>query len=858
MALTEYQRKRRFSRTREPKGRPKTKIRSSEPTFVIQKHAASRLHYDLRLEFEGVLKSWAVPKGPSLDPKEKRLAVEVEDHPLEYADFEGSIPAGEYGGGEVIVWDRGTWTTEDDVAAGLKSGKLTFQLQGEKLQGEWALVRIRGKKDDDKSSWLLIKHRDEFATAEDLIAERPDSVKSGKSIDDIREGRPARKKSTAKKRATKKAITKSSTLRLVRKSLMPANVEPQLATLTDKPPMGDQWQYEVKFDGYRIMAMLNTGKVKLHTRNQLDWTHRYQSVAAELADWPVKQAILDGEMVALLPSGVTSFQSLQNAAKNIGPTLLAYYVFDLLYLDGRDLRAQPLSERRKLLESIIPRDDNRRVKLSESFVGEGDELLAQCCKMGLEGIICKRADRPYVSKRSTDWLKCKCLGSEELVIGGYTISTAIPRGIGALLLGFHDTNGKSSTGKLTYAGRVGTGFTNSMLLRLRKTLEGLKQDDSPFVHIPPRDVDRSVRWVKPQLVAQLEFTSWTDTGVLRHPSFKGLREDKPATKITCPPSRKLVEHEAEKMKKPSGKSKAPAKGRKHAADLEEGVTIPLPVSVKLTHPERIIFPEVGLTKLGLATYYANVAKWMLPHVVNRPLSLVRCPDGASGKCFFQKHGAAGTPKELGRVEIAEKDGKDEYLFIRDVEGLVSIAQISALEVHIWGSRCDRVDSPDRITFDLDPHEDVSWAQIAKAAEQIRELLKKKKLRSFVKTTGGKGLHIVVPINPRRKDWKQAKAFSKELADSLAKGEPQSFTTNMAKAARTRKIFIDYLRNDHGSTAIAPFSTRSKPTATVSVPVEWDELDAIKSDHFTVANVMGRLKSQRQDPWEGIDELKQSF
>lgn len=635
---------------------------------------------------------------------------------------------------------------------------------------------------------------------------------------------------------------------------MPRDANPQLAMLESAPPKGDQWVHEIKFDGYRVLAHIANGKVRLITRKKQDWTHRYDVVAQGLAALPVENAIVDGEVVALLPSGVSSFQALQNAGKGIGAAQLAFYAFDLLYLDGYDVRACRLADRKQLLAAILP-EGNDTIRYSDHFATSGQAFLKQCCQLGLEGIISKRLDRPYIAGRTSDWIKSKCLGVEELVIGGYTISAKIPQGFGALLMGYYNRD------ELVYAGRVGTGFNSALLLDLRRQLDALQQKESPFPNIPRSEVDRTVRWVRPKLVAQVNFSSWTDAGIMRHPSFQGLREDKPASAVTRPASLALAQPKEPDMakKRPAAKSRAKRTPKaKKASTHTESSALPESVSVKLTSPERELYPEISFTKLQLATYYAQVAKWMLPHLVNRPLSLVRCPDGQPGQCFFQKHAAAGTPKALGRVEIQEKRGPGEYLFVRDIDGLVSLAQISALEIHIWGSLRDKVDRPDRMIFDLDPDPSVDWPRVVEAAERIRELLAERDLQSFVKTTGGKGLHVVVPLAPRRRDWDYVKAWSKTLAEELAEKEPDAYTTNMSKAVRKGKIFIDYLRNDAGSTAIAPYSTRAKPNATVAMPIQWKELSRFHSDHFHVGNAVQHLQSRKSDPWAQMADVEQAI
>ena len=872
MPLEEYRRKRHFSKTPEPSGGVKAKAKARRASakalsFVVQKHDATRLHYDFRLELDGVLKSWAVPKGPSLDPHEKRLAVETEDHPLEYAKFEGTIPEGEYGAGDVIVWDRGRWLAKGDAREGLRRGKLEFALSGEKLSGEWVLVRLKRRGSETKNNWLLMKRQDDSAQPSskyDVTESRPESVKSGRLIGEPKRPRArprAKAKRNGKSGGAKRASGKSSSgksalaeqIRAVtqaRRGPLPTFVPPQLATLTSPAPRGQQWLHEIKFDGYRMLCRIENGGARLITRNELDWTHRYGSIAAAAGKLDVDSALLDGEVVALLESGVSSFQSLQNALKSGSEATLVYYVFDLLHLDGFDLRAAPLEERKELLAAVLESSESARIQLSGHYDDDGPALFERCCQMGLEGIISKRRDRPYRSGRSEEWLKIKCIASEELVIGGYTISTAENRGIGALLAGYFDR------GRLVYAGRIGTGFDARTLLDLRQRLEAIRIEQSPFAEVPPKERGRLTRWVKPELVAQVEFTGWTDGGILRHPSFQGLREDKPAAAVSRPPSLSSSTATNGEPMKSTSKRKRSASPPQKVADDQAAAGI----AAGLTHPERVLFPESGITKLGLATYYARVAPHMLPHLEGRPLSLVRCPQGhAAGKCFYQKHAAAGTPKALRRIDIQEKDGVEEYLIVDNVEGLLALAQMSVLEIHPWGSREDRLDQPDRLFFDLDPDEAVPWQQVIDAAIAVREALKEMGLTSFLKTTGGKGLHVVVPLSPRRADWDTAKQFTREVAEDFARRLPKLFTSVMSKAARRGKIFIDYLRNDRGSTAIAPFSTRAKPGAPVSVPLEWEELSpALRSNHFTIDNLPARLETLRRDPWKGFSEVKQGL
>jgi bifunctional non-homologous end joining protein LigD len=865
MKLQDYRQKRHFDKTPEPTGKVAKKTGWS---FVIQKHAASHLHYDFRLEVGGVLKSWAVPKGPSLDPGERRLAVEVEDHPLEYGKFEGRIPAGSYGAGEVIVWDRGKWKCERDPEQALRQGKLEFELNGKKLQGGWRLIRMP-KKETAKNNWLLMKRHDEFerpAGEYDITEDLPQSVKSGKILEGktpsrgkgavksppVRQRKRARRAGVvSRRRKSDTADTEISGLDL---SPIPANIAPQLALLADHTPTGKEWLHEIKFDGYRIICRVDHGRVKLITRRLQDWTHRYSLVSNAAARLPAKTAILDGEVVALLPSGVSSFQELQNAGKVGSPANLVYYAFDLLYLNGHDLRSLPLVRRKVLLAELLKGTGTPRIQLSEHFEGDGPAFFRRCCQMGLEGVISKRRDRPYHSGRSGDWIKSKCLSSEELVIGGFTISPAVQRGVGALLVGYHEG------GQLIYAGRVGTGFSNEVLLALRKRLEAIRQDECPFAAVPRKESGPSVRWVKQQLVAHVEFTGWTADRILRHPSFGGLREDKAPSSIKRPQSLDLVYKKenpvaaAKKTAMPRLTKRLPGKERKN----RDAKLLP-DLQVRLTHPERVLYPDNGLTKLDLAGYYAQVAERMLPHLVDRPLSIVRCPSGQGKACFFQKHPGAETPASLLRVPVQEENEVEDYVAVQDLEGLLSLIQISALEIHTWGSRRDRLDQPDRMIFDLDPDESVPWPRVIEAALELRESLIRLDLTSFVKTTGGKGLHIVVPINPRRPEWDAVKTFSRRFAEKFVANTPSLFVATMSKAARKGKIFIDYLRNGRGSTSIAPYSTRAKPRAPVSMPLTWDELiPSLRSDHFHVGNILKCLEKQRTDPWGEFFQVKQSL
>ncbi len=814
MSLVEYKRKRRFAKTPEPAGKLAGKKGRS---FVIQKHQASHLHFDFRLELDGVLKSWAVPKGPSLDPKVKRLAMHVEDHPVAYGSFEGIIPQGEYGGGTVMLWDRGEWEPVGDPEKDYKAGRLKFILHGEKLQGRWMLVRAGGGKRDERQ-WLLFKERDEWAkigAKANIVEDAPLSVATNRNLDEIAADADA-KPTTGK-------------------SKMPRKIVVQLASLVKQVPPGDEWLHEIKYDGYRMICHWSDGVVRFVTRNHNDWTKRLPALAAAAKNLPATNAILDGEVVALTAEGGTDFQTLQNAFRDSASDELVYYAFDLLHLNGHDLTSQPLEVRKQLLAKLLAEADLAKIRYSEHVEGHGAEFLKQGCQMHLEGIICKRRDGPYRPGRGYDWLKVKCGKNEEFVIGGYTEPSGSRGGFGAILVGYHN-----DAGELVYAGKVGTGFDDAALADLQKRFQKLEQDESPFIN---QKRAAKTHWLEPALVAQIAFGSRTREGILRHAAFQGLREDKPATDVTQEKAIPLAKVKG----KPTPRTKSTAEHDPKAETFGD---------VRLTSPDKLLYAEQGITKLELATYYQSIADWILPHLADRPLVLVRCPEGREQECFYQKHPAVGTPDTLRQIPIREKNKTGKYVLVDDVKGLISLAQISALEIHAWGSREDKLEYPDRLIFDLDPDPEVSWEAVIDGALQVRQFLQDLGLESFVKTTGGKGLHLVLPIE-RRHDWEEAKAFCKRVSELIVAAAPDRYTANMAKAARHGKIFIDYLRNGRGATAVVPYSTRSRPGAPVSAPLAWDELDArIRSDQFTIRNLADRLKKLKRDPWHEIWRLRQ--
>ena len=830
-SLSHYHAKRHFAKTPEPRGR----VAAGEGrSFVIQKHGARRLHYDFRLEWDGTLKSWAVPKGPSLDPGDKRLAVRVEDHPLDYGGFEGVIPAGEYGAGPVIIWDRGTWRPEGDPNQADARGRLNFTLDGEKLHGAWSLVRMNGgrygARDRSGKNWLLIKRTDDVARrgqGEMLVTEQPDSVKSGRSLDGVRAGK-GRIRTWHSNRSNGAGKAKSRRKRAAASPPnMPAFVPPELATRVDKPPSGETWLHEVKFDGYRIQARIDGGAITFLTRTGLDWTDRFRVLIPELEKLDAANAILDGEVVALDQDGVSDFSRLQEALSEGDDGALHYYVFDLLYRDGADLRGRPLLKRKAALAELMrPLGDKGRVRLSEHFKVEGNQFFRQVCTLALEGAISKRADAPYASGRNGDWLKSKCVERQEMVIVGFTPSTTGANAIGSLLLGQYEN------GKLVYSGRVGTGFTQKSARMLRERLRKLEAEDAPLA--VPGKQRRDANWVKPDLVAEIEFIGWTADKIVRHAAFKGLREDKPPAEVT---------QEAPKRAMASAPHPDPRRAKLFRV---------------LTHPDRVLYDGQGVTKLGLAEYYVAVAELMVPHVRDRPLSLVRCPGGTTGECFYQKSVPQGTPAAVFEVHNEARGKKETYPAIRDLAGLIGLAQMGVLEVHIWGCKAAKIMTPDRIVFDVDPDPAVGWESVIGAALEIRDRLKAIGLESYLKTTGGKGLHVAAPIAPKH-GWDTVKAFTKAVASAMMADAPDRYLVTASKQARRGKIFIDYLRNGYGATFVAPYSPRARPNAPISMPLAWSELaPSLHSDHFRLENVAARLRAPKHDPWREMLKLRQSL
>ena len=842
MALKEYQKKRDFSRTREPRGQGDSG--SAGNLYVIHKHAASRLHYDLRLELDGALKSWAVPKGPSLDPAEKRLAVQVEDHPLEYGAFEGTIPAGEYGGGTVMLWDKGTWEPEGDPATDFPKGKLSFRLHGEKLRGSWALAQMKGKDGKPSKNWLLIKHNDAEAVAEGryrVVEEEPTSVITHRTLAEIaaEQGRPAAPPDADQEEPDPAHLTNA------RKAPQPEGIKPQLATLVDQPPEGEDWLHEIKLDGYRILTVIEAGRITLRSRSGKEWTGRFPAVAeALLQALPVQQAILDGEIVVLRPDGTSDFQALQDLLQDGRQARPVYYLFDLPHCNGYDLTAAPLLERKNLLQSLLARmsPESGVIRFSDHIRSHGPEVYQQACLVATEGIVSKHAAAGYEQKRSQGWLKTKCLQRQEFVIGGWTKPAGSRIGFGALLLGYYDE------GELIFAGRVGTGFTESGLRQLAGRLKEIEQSDPPFRHPPTGADGRGAHWVRPELIAEVAFREWTRGNILRQASFKGLREDKSPGEIVR--ESPAVGPGRENLSRQGGPPVSSGNKRAAADAVVAGV--------RVSHPDKILYPDQGVTKLALAEFYATIADFILPHVIHRPLTLLRCPDGRQGECFYQKHLKESIPETLRTIPIREKETTADYIVIDDIRGLISLVQLGVLEIHPWGSREDDIERPDILTFDLDPGPGIGWPEVIEGARWLRQRLAGLGLASFVKTSGGKGLHLVVPIQPRA-EWEEAKAFARAVALDLVRLRPDRFTAEIKKVKREGRILIDYLRNDRGATAVAAYSTRAGAGAPVSTPIRWDELNrTMTPDRYRIDNLPKRLLGLKSDPWPEFFQLRQGL
>jgi len=920
VGLETYRKKRKFNVTSEPRGRVD---RAGGFRYVIQKHDATRLHYDLRLELDGVMKSWAVTRGPSLDPNDKRLAVHVEDHPIEYNAFEGTIPEGEYGGGTVMIWDRGTWSPEGDPGKGYAKGHLEFTLHGRKLHGRWHLVRMRPRPGDRRDSghdnWLLIKAKDKEARSgrnADILDAEPLSAATGRSMEEIAAGKGRRRvwhsnrsrgaappdsakdsgrpqsqrefkaqlkalgaartkpqRRAAKTKAAKtppakqRARAKPAAAKVERKSAqrprrnrnetggstrLPAFVPPSLATLHDSAPSGKNWLHEIKFDGYRIEARLDHGQVQLLTRKKLDWTSRFAPIAEAVEALPADTVLIDGELVVEDDKGVSNFSLLQTDLKDGRRDRFVYRVFDLLYLDGKDLSGAPLIERKAALHRLLKGESRKgRIRYVEHFDGDGPAIFKSACEMKLEGIISKLRDAPYRSGRSDNFIKVKCHNEQEFVVAGFSPSAAMPKAVGALIAAFHEH------GKLRYAGRIGTGYTREVARDLWKRLYPLRVDKPP-VALPPDERRKDVVWVKPQTVIEAEFRGITHDGLLRQASFKGLREDKPAREVVrempvaaSSAANSIANSIAMAQRQPVRKSvhksvKSPSPGRTNADVKGDGVI----AGVHLTHPDRVYWADVGVTKEDLANYYVRVWDVMAPYVVGRPLAVLRCPEGTAGECFFQKHIAQAIKRSSLRHIVKGKD--HDVIAVETLEELIELVQSGALEIHVRGSRLDSLETCDRIVFDLDPGEGVAWKEVIAGAREIRDRLAELKLQGFAKLSGGKGIHVVVPIADA--DWDAAKAFSATIAAAMAADSPKLYLAKMTKAERHGRIFIDYLRNTREATSVAAYSTRARAGAPLSLPVSWEALARTKSGHqFTLPDLK---KLPAKDAWTDLGKVRQ--
>lgn len=826
--LEKYRSKRNFEITAEPSGaRNSERKKNKKLKFVVQYHTARRTHYDFRLEWEGVLLSWAVPKGPSYNPADKRLAVMVEDHPLEYAAFEGYIPKGEYGGGSVMLWDEGSWEPRENFAEGLKVGSIKFKLNGKRLKGGWALVRM--KEESNSKNWLLIKEKDEFVRGDDGISQFTSSVRTGRSAEQI----AAQEDKSARKNPKDKFGV-------------------QLAAFSDRPPDGNDWFFEVKYDGYRILAFVEGGRAALITRNGHDFTDKFRTVAAELEKFSSGRAmILDGEMAVADETGRTDFQALQNYIKNPRGQSASYMVFDLLALDGEDLRELKLSDRKNRLEELM-KDAPECLKFSKYVVGKGSQCLEAAAKLGLEGIVGKRADSLYRAERSGDWIKVKCYRRQEFVIGGYSVTDKNVRQVSALLLGYY------SGDNFVYAGRAGTGMGVKEAEELKKRFEKSVCAAPPFTEAPKARAGELIHWLKPQFVAEIQFAEWTDEGSLRQASFKGLREDKNPreavleSEITpesdVPGSAEKLAAEkplALKTKKDSAKARKPESESKKSAVEERDGEIYVS-GVRISSPDKIMFKNPEITKLDLVEYYRAVSRRMLPLAEGRILSVVRCHKGVNAACFFKKHPTAeGEGIAVIPVENSEGESSD-YFYIESEKGLISEAQAGTVEFHVWGSKAQNLEMPDMMVFDLDPDEGMALEQVRRGVRDLKNVLDKLSLKCFLKTSGGKGYHVVVPFAPGA-GWEAFHDFARQIALLMEKKWPDRYTANMRKSNRKSRIFIDWARNGRGATSVAPYSLRARPGAKVSMPISWRELNAVAPDGIDIYGALDRIK--KPDPWK---------
>lgn len=812
--LAAYRAKRDFSRTSEPQG---ASLATEGNGFVVQKHAATRLHYDFRLELDGVLLSWAITRGPSANPADKRLAVRTEDHPLDYATFEGSIPRQEYGGGTVMLWDNGTWepVPGKDPRQTLADGHLHFFLYGRRMQGEWILVRLKPRAGEKRENWLLRKVADEHAGgSDDLTGRHLTSITTGRSLDEIAAGKPPAQPSNSRPALTKAAKVTPRQARRTGGTAPPPFRPVQLATLADRVPAGEQWLHEVKFDGYRTLIAVGGGQARIYTRSGLDWSDRYAGLIADAGALPVETALIDGEAVVLLPDGRSSFEALQAALKG-DPAQIDFFAFDLLELNGKDLADRPLCERKQELAALIGMGRGH-IRYSDHIAGQGELLFDRFCAAGLEGVISKLSDAKYVGARTSNWLKTKCTQRQDFLVVGWLPSDA-RRGFRSLLLARREGD------RLVYAGKVGTGFGRDQMERLRELMAPLSIKSAPVK--VPGVAARGARWITPALTVEIAFAEMTKQGLVRHASYLGLSDAK--RKSATP---------AAKVPTPAGTGSG----------------------IRITNADRVIFPDSGITKGELAAYYESVAKIMLPWLAGRPVSLVRCPQGRAKKCFFQKHDAGSFGDAVHRIPITEKDGETaDYLWLDSAAGLLSSVQMGTIEFHGWGSRVKAIEQPDRLVMDLDPDEGLDERRLIDAALHIRDVLADMGLVTFPLQTGGKGLHVVAPLVPSA-EWPQVKDFARRLATALASSDPARFTASMAKAGRKGRIFIDWLRNQRGATAVMPYSVRAREAAPVSVPMTWEELrGATTLPHWHIGDavsIIARAASLDLQHWGRADQL----
>ncbi|HEX8535242.1 MAG TPA: DNA ligase D [Allosphingosinicella sp.] len=831
--LAKYNEKRDFTKTAEPKGTFETLPWGGGRGFMVQKHDATRLHYDLRLELEGTLKSWAVTRGPSLNPEDKRLAVRTEDHPLSYATFEGTIPKGEYGGGTVMLWDYGTWTPDPrkDPVKTLEQGHLHFTVEGERMKGAWIMIRLKPRPGERNENWILRKIDDEHAGSSTGLTEKYlTSIKTGRTMQEIAASKPAKEltafqrlmkagksSSPAKAGGQSEGRTGPRPSTGNRKSKIPAFREPQKATLVDTVPTGSAWIHEIKFDGYRCLLSVGDGEAKVYTRSGLDWSDKFPEIAEAARRLQCESALLDGEIVKLDEKGNSNFSALQQAISE-GGRGLTLFLFDALEIDGEDLAPLPNIERKQRLASLVGEGQPPFILYADHVVGHGEKLFDAVCDAKGEGIISKKADAPYRGTRTKAWLKVKCTLRQEFVIIGWSESDKKGRGFRALLLGLYED------GKLRYAGKVGTGFSNTVQHELRARLDSLAIDKAP-APVPRADA-RGARWVKPQLVAEIAFAEFTADNVVRHASFLGLRADKPAEAVV--------------------------------AERPQPVAEAAPDNIKISNPERVIFPDSDVTKGELADYFRAVGPLMTPWTANRPLSLVRCPQGRGKKCFFQKHNTGSFGAHVFQIPIEEKKGQiEDYVYVKDVAGIIACVQMGTIEFHGWGSPVVDIEKPDRLVFDIDPDEGLSFEEVKKAARDIKRFLADMGLQTFPMLTGGKGVHVIVPLTPQA-EWPEVKDFAQRFCVALATAEPDRFTANLAKAKRKGRMFLDYLRNQRGATAIMPYSSRAREGAPVAAPIIWDELDDMASGaRFTVrdgALLVERASSRTLQGWGEANQV----